>query len=92
MFLEVSKASYIKDYKIEIEFNNGEIYLVDLEHELNGTVFIPLKDKNFFQNFEIVFNTIEWENGADFAPEYLYELAKYQHQIASEPKAEYGKK
>ena len=48
MFLEISKAKYIEDYKIEIQFNNGEIYLVDLANELNGTVFNPLKDKSFF--------------------------------------------
>ena len=90
MFLEISKANYIEGYKIELQFNNGENWLVDLENELNGTAFTPLKNKIFFQNFKIVFNTIEWENGADFAPEYLYELAKCQHQIASEPKSEYG--
>ena len=90
MFLEISEATYIEDYKIELQFNNGETCLVDLENELNGTVFNPLKDKNNFRKFSIVFNTIEWENGADFAPEYLYDLAKCQHQIASEPKSEYG--
>ena len=90
MFLEISKANYIEDYKIEFEFNNGEIYLVDLINELNGSVFVPLKNKEFFKDFSIVYNTIEWKNGADFAPEYLYELAKLQNHIASEPTADYG--
>ena len=35
-------------------------------------------------------NTIEWENGADFTPEYLYDLAEAQYQMASEPNSEYG--
>lgn len=78
MFLEISKANYIEDYKIEFEFNNGEIYSVDLINELSGSVFVPLKNKEFFKDFSIVYNTIEWKNGADFAPEYLYELAKLQ--------------
>lgn len=92
MFLEITKANYIEDYKIELEFNNGELYLVDLINELNGSVFVPLKNKAFFKDFSIVYNTIEWKNGADFAPEYLYELAKRQSKLASEPKAEYKTK
>lgn len=92
MFLEISKANYIEDYKIEFEFNNGEIYSVDLINELNGSIFVPLKDKAFFKDFSIVFNTIEWKNGADFAPEYLYELAKFQSKLVSEPEAEYKTK
>ncbi len=92
MFLEVSKANYIEDYKIEFEFNNGEIYLVDLINEMNGSVFVPLKNKEFFKDFSIVYNTIEWKNGADFAPEYLYELAKLQSKLVSEPRAEYKTK
>lgn len=58
-------------------------------NELNGSIFVLLKDKAFFKEFSIVYNTIEWKNGADFAPEYLYNLAKIQSQLASEPKAEY---
>jgi hypothetical protein len=89
MFLEITKASYINDYKLLLKFSNGAEMIVDLENELNGNVFTPLKDKSNFRRFSIVFNTIEWENGADFAPEYLYELALSQHKIASEPTGEY---
>jgi hypothetical protein len=90
MFLEIVQASYIIDYKLLLKFINGAEMTVDLENELNGSVFTPLKDKSKFRKFSIVFNTIEWENGADFAPEYLYELAVSQHKIASEPTSEYG--
>jgi hypothetical protein len=50
--------------------------MIDLEKELVGKVFEPLKDKNYFKTFTIKFNTIEWDNGADFAPEYLYEIGQ----------------
>ena len=89
MFLEITQASYINDYKLLLKFSSGAEMIVDLENELNGSVFTPLKDKSNFRKFSIVFNTIEWENGADFAPEYLYELALSQHKIASEPTGEY---
>ena len=74
MFLEVSSARYLSDYKISLIFNNGESKTVDLSDKLIGKVFEPLKDKAYFQSFIIKFNTIEWSNGADFAPEYLYEI------------------
>lgn len=74
MFLEVLSAKYLGDYKINLLFNNGESKTVDLCNQLNGKVFEPLKDIAYFQSFAVKFNTIEWSNGADFAPEYLYEI------------------
>lgn len=73
MFLEITKAEYLGDYRLRLWFNNGEIREADLADKLNGEVFQPLRDKSYFQRFSIPFNTVEWENGADFAPEYLYE-------------------
>lgn len=74
MFLEVTKAKYLDGYRIMLLFNNGERRIVDLSQSLNGKVFEPLKDIGYFKRFSIKFNTIEWKNGADFAPEYLYEI------------------
>ena len=74
MFLEVTRAKYLGGYKLDILFNNGESKEVDLSDKLNGVIFEPLKDINFFRDFSIKFNTVEWSNGADFAPEYLYEI------------------
>lgn len=76
MFLEVKNATYLDEYKILLEFNNGVKKTVDLKSKLNGEVFEPLKELNYFRTFIIRFNTIEWNNGADFAPEYLYEIGK----------------
>ena len=73
MFLEVVKAEYLNDYRIKLRFNNQVVKVVDLANSLNGEVFRPLKDLEYFKRFTIKFNTIEWENGADLAPEYLYE-------------------
>ncbi|MBO4826046.1 MAG: DUF2442 domain-containing protein [Prevotella sp.] len=74
MFIEVVKAEYLDGYRVKLLFNNGETKIVDLAQSLQGPVFTPLKDIGFFKRFTIKFNTIEWENGADFAPEYLYEI------------------
>ena len=74
MFLHINEAKYLQDYQLELKFNNNEIKEVDLKDELYGEIFEPLKDKTFFQDFFISHNTIEWKNGADFAPEFLFEI------------------
>jgi Protein of unknown function (DUF2442) len=89
--LEVSSAKYIDGYRIELLFNDGERRIVDLKNSLDGPVFQPLKDLNFFKKFKINFNTIEWPNGADFAPEYLYEIAVADNLKVAEPETVYKK-
>jgi len=74
MFLEVVKAEYLGGYRIKLWFNDHVSKTVDLQSSLNGAVFEPLKDLARFQRFTVKYNTIEWENGADLAPEYLYSL------------------
>ena len=74
MVLKIIKADYANDYNIKLTFNNGAEKTVNLKNELYGTVFEPLKDKEYFKQFYIDCNTISWSCGADFAPEYLYDL------------------
>ncbi len=76
IFLKVMGAKYIRAYEIELSFNNGEKAKINLESELWGEVFEPLKDLEIFKDFHLNNGTIEWPNGADFAPEFLYEHAK----------------
>lgn len=72
--IKVVKARYIEGYKIEFQFNDGKIKTIDLSKEIYGEVFEPLKDIEIFKKFSLNPFTIEWENGADFAPEYLYQI------------------
>lgn len=74
MILKITKAEYINDYNIKVFFNDGLMKVINFKNELYGTVFEPLKDKEFFKQYIINCNTISWSNGADFAPEYLYDL------------------
>ncbi len=70
----VTKAEYVKDYIISVTFNDGVHKLIDLKDHLKEGVFIPLRDKEYFKRFKLSDWSIEWENGADLAPEYLYNL------------------
>ena len=75
MFLHVKEAKYVKDYMIWLRFNNGAEGVVDLSNELEGEVFEPLKNIEKFKDFRVdpLLETIVWSNGADMAPEFLYE-------------------
>lgn len=76
MFLHVTTVEYVGDYKLCLQFNNGAEGIVDLESELYGEVFEPLRDKTLFQEVCLTSRTLEWPNGADFAPEFLFENAQ----------------
>lgn len=73
MFIEVVRAVYVKDYLVSLTFNDGLTKTVNFEPLLEGKVYEPLKDVEAFRRFSVKFNTIEWENGADFAPEFLHD-------------------
>lgn len=63
-------------FRIWLSFNDGMEGEINLEQKIkskNG-VFEPLKELDYFKNFEVKNDTISWENGADFAPESLYNL------------------
>ena len=48
MFLHVNEVSYLEDYQLRLTFNNGMIKVVDLQNELYGQVFEPLKEMALF--------------------------------------------
>ena len=84
MFLHVKKADYLEGHRVWLEFNDGTSGEVDLADELDGKVFEPLEDTTYFASFELRGNTLAWENGADFAPEFLRECMVSQGKVASE--------
>lgn len=78
MFLHVTEVTYLQEYQLRLRFDNDVVKDVDLKDELYGEVFEPLKGVELFK--QVVVNpdtkTIEWPNGADFAPEFLYEIGR----------------
>ncbi len=74
MFLHITDAKYIEDYKVEVAFNNGKRGIADLSEALHGDVFEPLKNQAIFSSFVVnkELETLVWPNGADLAPEYIF--------------------
>jgi hypothetical protein len=57
-------------------FDDDTIKLVDLKPHLEGEIFQPLKNVEYFKKVKVNtdIDTICWDNGADFAPEFLDEI------------------
>ncbi len=80
--LHVKSAKYLSGFKLWVAFDDGTSGEVDLEGVLNGPVFEPLQDLNFFKKLAVdpELETVVWPNGADLAPEFLKELHNKQNQ------------
>jgi hypothetical protein len=83
MIPKVKQAKYIEGYKLWLKFNDGKTGVIDLSEELWGPVFAPLKDLGTFQKVQVhpELETLSWPNGADFAPEFLYEHVTAQQVV-----------
>jgi len=75
MILHVREAKYVRDYVLWLRFNDGAEGEIDLESELEGEVFAPLKDVSQFKRFRVDPELQPWsgKTGADLAPEFLYD-------------------
>jgi len=78
IFLHVKRILHVKNHVLRVEFADEVVKDVDLWEELQGEIFEPLRDPEFFRQARVneETRTIEWPNGADFAPEFLYEIGK----------------
>jgi hypothetical protein len=72
----VVRAEYEEGFRIRLTFNDGTQGSVDFGSWLKGVVFEPLKDEAYFRRFFLDGGTVAWPNGADIAPETLYEAAR----------------
>ncbi len=74
MILHIVRAEYVSGHRIHLWFNDGTHGEVDLSGHLDGPIFGPLRDVIYFKSFRLEGHTVAWDNGADFAPEYLHSL------------------
>jgi hypothetical protein len=76
----VRDVTYVSDYKLLVTFEDGVIRLADLEPYLEGEMFEPLKDIDYFKTVRVNpdIDTIVWDNDADMSPDFLYEISVAQ--------------
>lgn len=77
MIPKIVEVKPMEGYRLWLRFHDGRSGTVDLSAELWGPVFEPLKDKELFAQVTIhpELETVTWPNGADLAPEFLYQQA-----------------
>ena len=75
-YLTVKKVKALDDFKLLLTFSNAETRVFDMSPYLNKGMFRELKNISLFTSVHISFDTIEWDNGADFDPEDLFALSK----------------
>lgn len=72
---DIVEVRYVRDYTVWVRFQDGTSGEVDISRSFKGPVFEPLRDPEFFKQVRVdpEIGTIVWPNGADVAPETLYE-------------------
>ena len=73
MSFRLVDARHVHDFVLWLKFSDGAEGDLDLRAELDGPIFEPLTNIEFFKQVRIDpdLHTLVWPNGADFAPEFL---------------------
>jgi hypothetical protein len=73
----------LSDWRLDIRFSDGTSGVISIKDRLFGPVFEPLKDQAFFAQAKVdEFGAICWPNGADLAPDALYEILRAKTRVA----------
>jgi Protein of unknown function (DUF2442) len=73
-FVRVTSAEVRDHYRLRLGFSDGSSREVDLTGKLQGPVFEPLADPDFFAQVRVddELGTVVWPNGADLDPLVLH--------------------
>jgi hypothetical protein len=72
MYLAIKDVKPQDNYLLLLTFENGEKRQFDMKPYLDFGIFQELKDLRLFKTVKTSFDSIEWDNEADFDPEILY--------------------
>lgn len=69
------------NYQIYIEFDNDECGILNMEPYLDFGIFSKIKDQSLFAKVRVSFDTIEWGNGIDLDPQFVYDKCIKEKRI-----------
>jgi hypothetical protein len=68
----VTNVTPLSDYKLLLEFTNGERGIYDCGHLLDFGVFKELKNRSYFRRARALDGTVVWPHEQDICPDTLY--------------------
>lgn len=77
----VASVSVLPGHRLQVEFVDGTAGEVDLkgflcDEKIGGTVFEPLREAAFFAQASVSMGAVQWPNGADIAPDAMYDAIR----------------
>lgn len=72
MYAGVVSVKTLSDFKLKLVFDNGEEKIFDMKPYFSDGIFSELTDPKVFATARVVFDSVEWANGADISPIVLY--------------------
>lgn len=76
LLLDVTYVKAISDYKLHLEFENGEKRIFDMSPYLERKPFDRLKNPSLFMTAKADYGTVVWPGNIDIAPETLYDKSE----------------
>lgn len=70
---DAASVAVLPEYVLRVRFVNGELRDFDMKPLFSRKCYKPLENEILFQSARIEFGTVQWANGMDIDPEWLYE-------------------
>ncbi len=72
---KIKAVQPLPDYRLLLEYENGEKRTFDVTPYISGSWYGELKDISTFKTVRPCGATVEWVGGQDIAPHELYEMS-----------------
>jgi hypothetical protein len=76
VLLDVVKVETKPDYRLLLEFENGEKRMFDMSPYMDKKPFVQLKGTPLFAKASVDYGTVVWPGNIDIAPETLYDRSQ----------------
>ena len=70
---DAASVTVLPGHVLRVRFVNGELRDFDMKPLLSRRCYRSLQSDILFQTANVTFGTVQWSNGLDIDPEWLYE-------------------